>query len=433
MDKREDFKLGSDFYVSVALKAANDLRKALAIDEESFRHTGPALWWDPRPAFIYRVLDEVQKAGIAIKEWVNKLGDNERGAEQAKRPPEVTDHLIRLVTQWQRDDQSFRARKLCEVLVDLICFSATNDPEYYRDYLRLKDLDRAVTSLRDQDEFFGFRRRNTQFGVDWSEKDIREAERNGLDVSKRWYLARPSAFQAEWKTRGVRFSSFRQRYILILDPAMPNELAIIGKSYVHAYGMSSDVHFSADDISSDFDPDDVYSGIDRVGLLCYAIVIRCQQLLGAVPEGLNATIRKMHDDNDVPAKLVAGLKEQKAEAGDFVWAQGHICEVMEVRKSKHGHVSYLARFVEKPPIPDIKEDWFAAFEVRLVAKKVLAEKALHELEHGKDTAEKFAKMAPEHRKDVIGKAVADCFHLQRKIPREKKLRQSTSEQQHPTG
>jgi hypothetical protein len=427
MEKRQDFKLGADFYASVALRAANDLRKTLAIDEGSFRHVGPALWQDPRPAFIYRVLDEVQKAGIAIREWLVKLGGDEHRTDKSEGAAEVTDHLIRLVTQWQRDDQSFRARKLCEVLVELICFSETNDPEYYRDYLRLKDLDRAVTSLRDQNEFFGFKRRNTQYGVDWSEKDIKEAERNGLDVSKRWYLGRPSAFQGEWKTHGVRFSSFRQRYIRILDTAMPNELAIIGKSYVHAYGMSSDVHFSAHDISSDFDPDDVYSGIDRVGLLCYAIVIRCQQLLGTVPEGLNATIRKMHDENEVPAKLVAGLKEQKADVGDYVWAHGDICEVIEVRKSRHGYVSYLARFIEKPPIPDIKEDWFAAFEVRLVAKKALAQSTLHELERGKDTAEQFAKMTPEHRRDLVGKAVAKCFHLQRKILRETKLRQSTTE------
>jgi len=407
MSEPKDFRFGCEFYTSVALKAAEDLRKALPMDEQSFRRTGPALWQNPRPAFIYRALDEVQKAGVAIKDWSEKLGTGEVGRE-------ITDHLIRLVTQWQRDDQSFRARKLCEVLVELICFSETNDPEFYRDYLRLKELDRAVASLRDQHEFFGFKRQNTEYSIDWTERDIKEAERSGLDVSKRWYLRQSVAFQEAWKTRGVPFSSFRQRYIRILDIALPTELAIIGKSYVHAYGMSSDVHFSAHDISSDFDPDDVYSGIDRVGLLCYAILIRCQRLLGIVPEGLNATLRKMHDENEVPAKLVASLKEQKAEVGDFVWAHGDICEVIEIRKSKHGYVSYLARFVERPPIPDIKEDWFAAFEVRLVAKKALAERVLHDLEHGEDKND-FAKTTSEYRKDLIGKAVAKCFRVQQQL------------------
>ena len=110
MAEPKDFRIGCEFYLSVALKAAGDLRAALRIDEESFRRIAPALWQDPRPAFIYRVLDEVQKAGISIKDWSEKLGESERR-------PEFTDHLIRLVTQWQEDEQSFRARKLSEILV----------------------------------------------------------------------------------------------------------------------------------------------------------------------------------------------------------------------------------------------------------------------------------------------------------------------------
>ena len=418
MAEPKDFRIGCEFYLSVALKAANDLRAALRIDEGSFRRIGPTLWEDPRPAFIYRVLDEVQKAGVCIKDWSEKLSENER-------KPEHTDHLIRLVTQWQQDEQSFRARKLCEILVQLICFSQTNEPEYYRDYLRLTELDTAVRSLTDQQEFFGFKRRNTQHHVDWIERDIKEAERNGVDVSKRWYVSRAIPFQDEWKTGALRFSSFRQRYIRILDIALPNELAIIGKSYVHAYGMSSDVHFSPHDISSDFDPDDVYMGIDRVGLLCYAILIRCQQLLGVVPEGVNATIRKMHDENDEPAKLVAGLKERRADVGDFVWARGDICEVIEVSKSKYGYLSYLAKFAERPPIPEIKEDWFAAFEVRLVAKKTVGEAALHELQQSEDTKAEFSSMTPEHRKDLVGKAVARLFRLQQSLVAQRKSQEAT--------
>src|SRR5437867_11858228 len=103
--------------------------------------------------------------------------------------------------------------------------------------------------------------------------------------------------------------------------------------------MSSDVHFTPHDISSDFHPDDIYFGIDRVGLLCYAILIRCQLLLDVVPAGINAQIRKMHDENAEPARLVAELKQEKAQVGDFVWAHGDICRVLEIRKSKYGYTS----------------------------------------------------------------------------------------------
>jgi hypothetical protein len=412
MAEPKDFRIGCEFYLTVALRAAKDLRAALRIDEESFRRISPALWQDPRPAFIYRVLDEVQKGGIAIKDWSEKLGESEW-------KPEYTEHLIRLVTQWQQDEQSFRARKLSEILVELICFSGTNEAEYYRDYLRLKELDTAVRSLSDQQEFFGFRRRNTEYHVDWIERDVKAAEKEGLDVSKRWYLTQPVPFQSNWKTGKLRFSSFRQRYIRILDLALPNELAVIGKSYIHAYGMSSNVHFTAHDTSSGFDPDDVYTGIDRVGLLCYAIIIRCQQLLGVVPEGINRQLRKMHDENTEPARLVAGLKQETAQVGDFVWTNGDICRVLEKGKSKYGYINYLLQYVERPPIPEIEQDYFAAGEIRVIAQKSYGEQALHQLQTDPTIDEKtrayFSNMSAAKRDEVIGQAVAKLWRLQQQI------------------
>ena len=234
MDDPKDIKFDRDFYCTIAFKAAPELRTALKIDEVAFRRMAPSAWHDPRPAFIYRVLDEVQKAGICIHDWFETLKDQ-------TSPPNADDHMTRLQAQWLLDEQNFRARKLTEVLVDLICFSRTNEPEYYRDYLQLRALDATVRSLIDQDEFFCFRRRNSEFSVQWAVRDI-VAEEAKLDVSKRWYLKHPEPFQEKWKTRGVEFSSFRQRYIRSLELALPNELGVLGKTYIHAYGkMSSEI------------------------------------------------------------------------------------------------------------------------------------------------------------------------------------------------
>jgi hypothetical protein len=412
MPESKDFRVVCDFYTTVALKAAADLRKALPMDEDSFRRTAPALWKDPRPAFIYSVLDEVQKAGVSIEDWSGKLSEGERR-------PEHTDQLIRMVTQWQQDEQSFRARKLSEILVDLICFSETNEPGYYRDCLRLQELNTVVRSLNDQQEFFGFRRQNTQHTLDWAVRDIKTAEKNEINVSKRWYLRKPEPFQDEWKTRGVPFSSFRQRYKRILEIALPNELATIGKSYVHAYGMSAEIHFNPHDTSSSFDEDDVHSGIDRVGLLCYAIIIRCQHLLGIMPDGVNTELRKMYDENTEPARLIARLKEEVADVGDFVWAEGFICRVLEMRKSKYGYTNYRLKYVEKPPIPAITEDCYAGGEIRLVAKKSYGEEALRQLQThvsvDEKTREYFLNMPPEKSEQMIGEAVAKLWRLQQKI------------------
>ena len=253
--------------------------------------------------------------------------------------------------------------------------------------------------------------------MDWARYP--SAEKKGLDVSKRWYLKQPTSFQGKWKSAGPRFSSFRQRYIRILDIAHPSELAVIGKSYVHAYNMSSDVHFTPTDTSWDFNPDDIYVGIDRVGLLCYAILIRCQLLLDFVPAGINAQIRKMHDENAEPARLVAGLKEEPAEVGDFVWVKGDICRVKEVRKSKYGYTNYLVQSVERPPIPEIKEDYFAGGEIRLVAKKSYGDEALRRLQTDATLDENarrhFSNMSVEKRERIIDEAVARLWRLQQKM------------------
>lgn len=403
VDLGKDLQVAHDFYCSVAFKAAGDLRAALRIDEQAFRQISPSLWRDPVPAFIYRVLDEVQKGGICVHDWFDKL-------KEEKSLGDPANHTTRLTSQWLQDEQNFRARKLAEVLVDLICFSSTNDAEYYRDYLRLRDLDAAVRSLNDQNEFFGFRRRNSEYHVEWIERDLRVAE-SRLDVGKRWYLQTPRGFDAKWKIKGIRFSSFKQRYIQSLGLALPSELAALGKTYLHGYGnMSSELHFTPQEISSDFDPADVYLGIDRVGLLCLAIVLRCQQLLGNVPNGLNSELREMHDENAGPSEIVAKLKQEVADVGDFVWAQGDICEVVQVTRSRFGYVSYRVRYIEQPPIPELKEDWFGGFEVRLVAKRSFAEEAMRSLQTDptidEETRQTFRNMPEEKRDEMLGRAVA---------------------------
>ena len=215
VDDPKGIQLDHDIYVSIALKAVPELRTALKIEETTFRRMALSAWPDPRPAFIYRVLDEVQKAGICIHEWFKKLKDDST--------PDLADHKTRLTFQWLLDEQSFRARRLTEMLVDLICFSATNKPEYYRDYLQLHELNTMCRSLTDQEKFFGFRRRNSEYTADLTAREIIAGEAK-LDVSKRWYVDKQGPFQEEWKTRGVKFSSFRKRYIRSLELALPTEL-----------------------------------------------------------------------------------------------------------------------------------------------------------------------------------------------------------------
>ena len=170
------------------------------------------------------------------------------------------------------------------------------------------------------------------------------------------------------------FSSFRDRYKKILPIALPSELTVLGKSYIHAYGMSKDVHFTPHDTSSGFKEDEIHRGVDRVGLLVLALVIRCQHLLGHVPEGINKRYREMHDSNTGHAELVERLKKKPAEIGDIVWIQGDYADVLNITMSKYGYPAYHVKYIEHSPLADVPEDWFAGFEVKLVAKKAQIER-----------------------------------------------------------
>ena len=104
-----------------------------------------------------------------------------------------------------------------------------------------------------------------------------------------------------------------------------------------------------------------------MGLLVLALVIRCQHLLDSVPEGINKRYREMHDSNTGAAELAESLKKKPAEAGDVVWVQGDYAEVLKVTTSKYGYPAYHVKYIEHSPLAEVSEDWFAGFEVRLVA------------------------------------------------------------------
>jgi len=260
--------------------------------------------------------------------------------------------------------------------VDAILFSTTNDQAYYGDYFFIHELNECARSQEDRREFFGFHNKNAEWSATWLCDQIGKLEKAGLDPKSRWYIKDGNVLNEKWKEKGVPFSSFRDRYKKILSLALPSELTVLGRSYVHAYsGMSKDVHFTPHDTSSRFSEEEIRRGVDKVGLLILALIIRCQLLLGRVPEGINKSYREMHDGNSEPANLVQALKRNPAEVGDIVWVHGHYAEVLSVKTSNYGYPAYQVKYIEHSPLADVPEDWFAGFEVRLIAKKETVEKA----------------------------------------------------------
>jgi hypothetical protein len=190
-------------------------------------------------------------------------------------------------------------------------------------------------------------------------------------------------------------------------------MAILGKSYVHAYGSLKDVHFTAHDISSSFEPSEILLGVDKVGVLILALIIRCQYLLGIVPEGVNKQYREMHDGNTAPSELVDSLKAKPAEVGDIVWVQSDLAEVLSVTESAYGYTAYHVKYLERSPLPEVQDDYFAGFEVKLITKKALIDHSAEEL--GKSIQiEKGVTPSREQLRGHATKAVVELFYLQQR-------------------
>src|SRR5271154_3451846 len=65
----DEEKIGWDFYVSIGVQGADDLRKELGLDELNFRRLAPNVNQKPKEYFLYRILDEIQKAALKIFDW----------------------------------------------------------------------------------------------------------------------------------------------------------------------------------------------------------------------------------------------------------------------------------------------------------------------------------------------------------------------------
>lgn len=356
-----------DFYLSVGVAGADELRKEIGLDELNFRRIAPNLNQEPKRYFLYRVLDEIQKAALKIFDWKEALSEIEPNKMQ------------RIDYETIIDDQQFRARKLTEILVDAILFSTTDDQAHYGDYFFLHELNECARSQEDRYEFFGHHNKNSEWNANRLCEEIKSLEKAGLEPKSRWYIKEGHILNEKWTKKGVPFSSFRDRYKKILSIALPSEFNTIGKSYIHAYGTSKDVHFSPHDTSSSFDEVQVFRGVDRVGLLILALIIRCQLLFGRVPEGINKHYREMHESNTAPTELAQSLKAKPADVGDIVWIHGNYAEVLNITMSKYGYPAYYVKYIERSPLAEVSEDWFAGFEVRLVAKKEQVEKASDKL------------------------------------------------------
>jgi hypothetical protein len=357
-----NYKILWNYAADVGFKAGHALRKQLCLNEENFRFRAPYTHKNPRNVYVYRAIDEVQKAATCLVRWKEFFSD----ADTSGYTKDVEKQMLRITEQAVLDEQALRSRKLTELLVDTILFLNTNEEIYFKDYFYFCELVEWQRTQDDRKEFYDFTSRNSSEHIAWLHSCIKQLESKGIDVNKRWYLSKPANIDS---IPQIKLSTFMSRYKKVSLNQGPEIITLLAKTYSHAYGVSRHVHFSANDTSSEFSEDSGILKGNKVSVLLINLLLKLQELSGFVPPKDQDILSKIRSDakaNDIYKELTTS----SVGVGDYVLAWGDLGQVIEERKSKYGYFSYHVRYIDKPPLENITDDWFASFQIKRVGSKV---------------------------------------------------------------
>ncbi len=151
-----------EYFIRAPLRSANRLMEQLYGDDH-FYETATYAWvgeGDAKKIFLYGVCKEVLKVCIGL------MGDKEVLQEVPDK--EEPDRMGKIVTGSITDDQTYRIRKMVELLGLLILFdgNAKRDEEY-RIYLSAENMDLALSRQQDFRDLYEKRTiSNTQHSID---------------------------------------------------------------------------------------------------------------------------------------------------------------------------------------------------------------------------------------------------------------------------
>lgn len=355
-----------DYFLDICLKGANDIRKVLGLDDASYSRVFFTAHSHIKKYYLYGVLNEVEKAGVALMGFVELLKDTSG---------ETHDRVSRNITQSIVDQQMLWVRKLTEIFVELILFEKLAD-EYFRHFLLVKHLDELNKIISDSKEFYGCENLNLKNQVNDAIQDIRSVE-SKIDTGKAWYLENKKG-GGKHPGEKTQQTSFRDRLLLALPNAKPDQKLALGLTYGQLYGKSSQsLHPNHVHADPDVEAKEIEVGISQIGIISAHILILCRKLLkDRRRKGFVAQLARVFHKNTEAQKI---MKDQvirpNIKKGDFVIAYGDMGEVIQVKTSKYGYRSFKVRYLSQPPLAQIPVDEFPAIYVRLFCprKKIVGE------------------------------------------------------------
>jgi hypothetical protein len=389
-----------EFFALAPLRAAERLRKALPVDEVGYQRVDALLHEDARAYYLYGVLDEVVKVSMAGMRWLELLGEAPTGGVK-----EEDDHLSRLVFESVVDEQEMWGRKLTEILLDLILFSTTNEQDFYRLYLACKQLDAYVGLQADFDEFFGCRSANAKATIDRVLGEIGHIKAR-MDFTRAWFVANGVDFLKQPAPgRGLR--SVRQRFIRAQAVASPDLRLVLGGSYEVGYSSPSrSVHQNIGGATREFTEAEVERNVGKVGLLALHVISLAHDLAGIKPEGESSQVVNALRRSEGPDRFRRSF-QRELDVGDIVFAYGDLCQIVQTAQSKHGNTSYKVRYLIRPALPGVGEDWFPNRYIQLLYRRRDIKPGMIDLLRRTGTPENqlaaFEEMSDEQISEILAK------------------------------
>ncbi len=353
------------FHATAPMQAAEALRQALAIGEDSYLRIVGYAHSNGRAFFLYGCLDEVFKVCVNITRWAEIMDEPEEKRKEGASGDDRTRHVHRVVREAVIDGQEMWTRKLTEILADLILFESTNEQAYYRVYVACRYLDGYLGLQQDFDEFFACRSGNADSSIKHVVSTIESLQRK-IDPAKLWFLRAPIV-TTKLPRPGFVFASARQRYMAALEMSDADQRLALGISYEMGHSRPSrSIHPNIGGPRHESEDDRVDRNIGRVGLLAAHVVVAAYRLAGVEPTGIAKQLTEAFQTSDAQAKMEARVQSDYA-VGDIVAAYGpDPCLIVDKAKSKYGYSSYKVRFLLSPMLPELPEDWFPADYVRLM-------------------------------------------------------------------
>ena len=395
----------------IVLRCARTLQRALPINEATFRGVIGSACQNSRAFYLYGVLDEVLKVGTIMLTWEGFLKESDKTELEKILQNEDGPHMLRVTREAFMDEQHLWSRKLIELLSDLILFETTNSQEYYRLFLTCEILDAYLGLQRDFTEFFGGQNLNAGESIKLFLSTAKQSRRS-INFTEAWFLNTSTNWERPIRA-GNLFCSTRARYKLALQRANTNQKIALGISYENAYATPSrSIHANIGGPSLETSQKIMQVTSGHVIILAMEIILQAHKLAEIPLTGEAEFVDKLvktHADSTEAFNSVTG---KALEVGDIVFAYAKdLCVVIDKNKSVYGYSSYKVRYLSKPPLPEVPEDWYPAKYVHLVCPhKQVRENLIHILKtHFPTRVENIRTMDDKELVNMLAKAALEMY------------------------